>query len=60
MKPQDISSVEQRLGYTFNNETLLVRALTRKAFALEPKQQGKNRADQGTYPIPGVAILQAI
>ncbi len=60
MKPQDISSVEQRLGYTFNNKDLLIRALTRKAFAQEQKQKGQNCEDQEVYRILGDAVLKAI
>jgi ribonuclease III len=33
MKPEDIETVEQRLNYTFKNKNLLIRALTRQAFA---------------------------
>lgn len=60
MKAQDISYVEQRLGYTFNNEDFLIRALTRKAFAQEQRQQGKNCEDQEVYRILGDAVLKAI
>jgi ribonuclease-3 len=60
MKTEDIASVEQRLGYTFRNKELLIRALTRKAFAQEQKQQGKNCEDQELYRILGDAVLKAI
>ncbi|MBV6626225.1 MAG: hypothetical protein KI793_25380 [Rivularia sp. (in: Bacteria)] len=60
MKAEHISSVEQRLGYTFKNKDLLVQALTRKAFALEQKQQNQNCEDQEVFRILGDAVLKAI
>ncbi len=60
MESEDILYVEQRLDYTFKNKDLLVRALTRKAFALEQMQQGKNCKDQEIYRILGDAVLKAI
>ena len=60
MKSEDIATVEQRLNYTFKDKNLLVRALTRKAFAQEQKQQGKNCEDQEVYRILGDAVLKAI
>ncbi|MFQ3612525.1 MAG: ribonuclease III domain-containing protein [Cyanobacteriota bacterium] len=60
MKPEDIAVVEKRLNYTFKDKSLLVRALTRKAFAQEQKQQGKSCEDQEVYRILGDAVLKAI
>ncbi len=60
MKSEDITFVEQRLGYTFTDKSELIRALTRKAFAQEQKQQGRNCGDQEVYRILGDAILKAI
>lgn len=60
MKFEHISVVEQRLGYTFKYKPLLVRALTRKAFAQEQKQRGQNCEDQEVYRILGDAVLKAI
>lgn len=60
MKPEDIAAVEKRLNYTFEDKSLLLRALTRKAFAQEQKQQGKNCEDQEVYRILGDAVLKAI
>lgn len=60
MKPEDITVVEKRLNYTFEDKSLLVRALTRKAFAQEQKQQGKGCEDQEVYRILGDAVLKAI
>lgn len=60
MKPEDIATVERRLNYTFNDKGLLIRALTRKAFAQEQKHQGRNCQDQEVYRILGDAVLKAI
>lgn len=60
MKPENIALAEKRLGYTFKNKNLLIRALTRKAFALEQKQQGRECEDQEVYRILGDAVLKAI
>lgn len=56
----NISSVGQRLGYTFKNQDLLVRALTHKTFAQEQKQRGRNCEDQELYRIYGDAVLKLI
>jgi ribonuclease-3 len=60
MNPEDIAAVEQRLNYTFKDKDLLTRALTRKAFAQEQRQQGRNCEDQELYRILGDAVLKAI
>lgn len=60
MKPEDIATVEKRLNYKFTDKNLLIRALTRKAFAQEQKQQGRNCEDQEVYRILGDAVLKAI
>ncbi len=60
MNSEDIALVEQNLGYTFLNKELLIRALTRKAFAQEKKQQGRDCEDQEIYRVLGDAILKAI
>lgn len=60
MKPENIAYIEKQLGYTFKNKNLLIRALTRKAFALEQKQQGINCEDQEIYRILGDAVLKLI
>ncbi|OIP71745.1 MAG: dsRNA-specific ribonuclease [Oscillatoriales cyanobacterium CG2_30_44_21] len=59
MKSEHITFIEEKLGYTFLDKNLLVRALTRKAFAQE-QQQGRNCEDQEVYRILGDAILKAI
>ncbi len=60
MNSENIAVVERNLGYTFLNKELLIRALTRKAFAQEKKQQGGNCEDQEIYRVFGDAILKAI
>lgn len=60
MKPKDIAAVEKRLNYSFQDKQLLIRALTRKAFAQEQKQQGQPCEDQELDRILGDAILKAI
>ncbi|MFN8931396.1 MAG: hypothetical protein ACK5XW_04160 [Pseudanabaena sp.] len=60
MKSENIAVVEESLGYTFLHKDLLIRALTRKAFAQEQKQQGRNCEDQEIYRVLGDAILKAV
>jgi ribonuclease-3 len=60
MKSETIEKIEESLNYTFFNKDLLIRALTRKAFAQEEKQQGRNCEDQEIYRVLGDAILKAI
>lgn len=60
MKSEDILTVEKRLRYSFEDKNLLIRALTRKAFAQERKQQGQSCEDQEVYRILGDAVLKAI
>ena len=59
MKPEDIECVERRLGYIFRDKSVLIRALTRKAFAQEQRQQGLKCDDQEIYRILGDAVLKA-
>lgn len=51
---------EQKLGYTFRNKDFLDRALTRKAYALEKKQQKIECTDQEIYRTLGDAVLKMI
>ncbi len=60
MNSENIAVVEENLGYTFSHKDLLIRALTRKAFAQEEKQQGRPCEDQEVYRVLGDAILKAI
>jgi ribonuclease-3 len=51
-------TIEDMLGYYFKNNTYLDRALTRKAYANEQKQQHKDCLDQEIYRTLGDAVLK--
>lgn len=51
-------TIEDALGYSFKNDTYLDRALTRKAYANEQKQQHKECEDQEIYRTLGDAVLK--
>jgi ribonuclease-3 len=53
-------TLENDLGYSFKDKTLLTRALTRKAFALEQKQQKKDCDDQEIFRTLGDAVLKMV
>lgn len=53
-------TLEENLGYKFKNKSLLDRALTRKAYALEQHQQNKECEDQEIYRTLGDAVLKAV
>ncbi len=53
-------TIEEKLGYSFKNKYYLNRALTRKAYALEQKQQNQEWDDQEIYRTLGDAVLKAI
>ena len=53
-------SLEEKLGYIFKDKNLLDRALTRKAYALEQKQQNIYCEDQEIYRTLGDAVLKAV
>lgn len=53
-------TIEENLGYTFNNRCYLNRALTRKAYALEQKQQNIECPDQEIYRTLGDAVLKTV
>ena len=53
-------AIEDKLGYTFKNKYFLNRALTRKAFALEQKQQNIECDDQEIYRTLGDAVLKTV
>ena len=54
-----MQTIEENLGYQFRNPALLTRALTRKAFADEERQQGRHHEDQEVLRILGDAALKA-
>ncbi len=51
---------ESALGYKFINEDTLLRALTRKAFAIESKQRKVPCMDQEVLSTLGDAVLRTI
>ncbi len=53
-------SIEEALGYSFKNAAYLDRALTRKAYANEQKQQHKDCEDQEIYRTLGDAVLKLV
>jgi ribonuclease-3 len=60
MTPEIIGAVEARLGYVFKDKSLLIRALTRKAYALEQHQKGLKCDDQEIYRTWGDTVLKAL
>ena len=54
-----MENFEESLGYRFRDPALLTRALTRKAFANEERQQGRHHDDQEILSILGDAVLKA-
>ena len=53
-------TIEETLGYSFKNAAYLDRALTRKAYANEQKQQHKDCEDQEIYRTLGDAVLKLV
>ncbi|MFZ2411094.1 MAG: ribonuclease III domain-containing protein [Candidatus Methanoperedens sp.] len=53
-------TIEETIGYTFSNKNLLARALTRKAYALELKQQNQECEDQEIFRTLGDAVLKTV
>ena len=53
-------SLEEKLSYTFKDKNLLDRALTRKAYALEQKQQNIFCEDQEIFRTLGDAVLKTV
>ncbi len=53
-------TLEEAIGYTFSDERLLNRALTRKAYANEQKQQNQDCEDQEIFRTLGDAVLKTV
>ncbi|HMB45887.1 MAG TPA: ribonuclease III domain-containing protein [Candidatus Methanoperedens sp.] len=53
-------SLEEKLSYKFKDKNLLNRALTRKAYALEQKQQNIYCEDQEIFRTLGDAVLKTV
>ncbi len=51
-------TLEDKLGYPFKNDYFLNRALTRKAYANEQKQQNHECEDQEIYRTLGDAVIK--
>ncbi len=56
----DIEKIEDAIGYSFKNKNHLIRSLTRKAYALEQKQQNLECEDQEIFQTLGDAVLKLI
>ena len=54
-----MQTFEANLGYQFRNPALLTQALTRKAFAIEERQKGRQHEDQEILSTLGDAVLKA-
>ncbi|MBE0522636.1 MAG: dsRNA-specific ribonuclease [Candidatus Methanoperedenaceae archaeon] len=55
-----VEEIESALGYYFSDKSLLNRALTRKTFALEEKQQNRECEDQEIFRTLGDAVLKLV
>ncbi len=53
-------TLEESLGYSFENEALMIRALTRKAYANEQKQQNRECDDQEIFRTLGDSVLKTV
>ncbi len=60
MLQADIKKIEDAIGYSFKDKNHLIRALTRKAYALEQKQQNRDCEDQEIFQTLGDAVLKLI
>jgi dsRNA-specific ribonuclease len=52
------AAVEERLGYRFKDAGLLLRALTRKAYAIESRQKGTDCEDQDAFATLGDSVIR--
>ena len=52
------SKIEENIGYFFSKKELLNRALTRRAYAIEQKQIGKECEDQEIFRTLGDAVIK--
>ncbi len=60
MDTTTIKQIEEALDYPFKNESYLIRALTRKAYASEQKQKSQDCDDQEIYRTLGDAVLKLV
>ncbi len=54
------TALEEQLGYFFFDKRILIRALTRKAYALEQRQKNQECEDQEIYRTLGDAVLKTV
>ena len=52
--------LEEKLGYIFTDKALMYRALTRKAYAIEKKQEGLEYKDQEIFRTLGDAVIRLV
>lgn len=52
--------LEEKLGYIFKDKALMYRALTRKAYAIEKKQEGLEYKDQEIFRTLGDAVIRLV
>ncbi len=52
------ATVEEHLGYRFTDAGLLLRALTRKAYAIESRQRGTACEDQDAFATLGDSVIR--
>lgn len=55
-----MDTTEEKLGYRFSDNSLLTRALTRKAYANEQRQRNVPCEDQEVYCTLGDAVLKTV
>ncbi|MCE8422351.1 MAG: hypothetical protein J5U16_00275 [Candidatus Methanoperedens sp.] len=53
-------TIEEDIGYHFSDRSLIERALTRKAYANEHKQQNNDCRDQEIFRTLGDAVLKTV
>ena len=60
MSDIDRNEIERRLHYVFVDNYLLIRALTRKSYAMEKRQRGEDCNDQEVFRTLGDAVLKTV
>ena len=60
IKNEGRMTIEENIGYSFVDKSILNRALTRKAYALEQRQRNQACEDQEIFRTLGDAVLKAV
>ncbi|NOR77791.1 MAG: nickel pincer cofactor biosynthesis protein LarB [Methanophagales archaeon] len=60
IKNEGCMTIEENIGYSFVDKSILNRALTRKAYALEQRQRNQACEDQEIFRTLGDAVLKAV